>query len=53
MLALIIVALVIWAVIALLGFFIRGLLWLAVIGLVLFVTTIIFGMIRWALSRKH
>ncbi|HEY0248864.1 MAG TPA: hypothetical protein VGC45_11450 [Gryllotalpicola sp.] len=53
MLALIIVALVIWAVLAVLGFVVKGLLWLAVIGLVLFVATIVFGALRRAFARRN
>jgi hypothetical protein len=46
MIGLIITALVIWAVLAILGFAVKGLLWLAIIGIVLFVVTAIFGWIR-------
>jgi len=46
MLALVIVLLVIWAVLAILGFVIKGLLWLAIVGLVLFVVTAIVAAIR-------
>jgi hypothetical protein len=46
MLALIIILLVIWAVLAILGFAIKGILWLAILGLVLFVITAIIGFIR-------
>jgi hypothetical protein len=38
--------LVIWAVLAILGFLVKGLLWLAVVAIVLFVATAI-----WALTR--
>ncbi|GAA1523424.1 hypothetical protein GCM10009803_00600 [Microbacterium ginsengiterrae] len=41
-----IILLVVWAVLSVVGFAIKGLLWLAVIGIILFVGTIIFGMIR-------
>lgn len=47
-----IILLVIWAVLSVVGFAIKGLIWLAVIGLILFVGTIIFGMIRNAARRK-
>ncbi len=43
MLALIVIALVIWIVLALLGFLIHGLFWLAIIGIVLFLITVGFG----------
>lgn len=47
-----IILLVIWAVLSVVGFAIKGLIWLAIIGLILFVGTIIFGMIRNAARRK-
>ncbi|MDA1361182.1 hypothetical protein O1R50_16240 [Glycomyces luteolus] len=40
------ILIVVWAVLAIVGFAIEGLLWLAVIGAVLFVGTIVFGLIR-------
>jgi hypothetical protein len=43
LLLIIIVALVIWLVLAVLGFVVKGLFWLAVIGIVLFVVTVGFG----------
>jgi len=50
MIALIITLLVIWAILAILGFVIKGLLWLAIIGIILFVITAIVGWIRRAAS---
>lgn len=44
--ALIIALLVIWAVLAVLGFVIKGLVWLAIIGLALFVITAIVAAVR-------
>ncbi len=41
-----IILLVVWAVLAVVGFAIKGLFWLAMIGIILFVGTIIFGLIR-------
>jgi hypothetical protein len=38
--------LVIWAVLAILGFLVKGLLWLAVVAIVLFVATAIWAMTR-------
>lgn len=35
-----------WVVLAIVGFAIEGLLWLAVIGIVLFIGTVVFGFIR-------
>ena len=40
------ILLVAWIVLSIIGFVIEGLLWLAFIGLVLFVGTLIFGAIR-------
>jgi hypothetical protein len=52
MLALIIIALIIWLILAVLGFVIKGLLWLAIIGIILFVITLIVGFIRRGVSRR-
>ena len=46
MVGLIVVLLVVWAVLAILGFVIHGLVWLAIIGIILFVATGVFGFIR-------
>jgi len=46
MLALIGLLLVIWIVLAVLGFVIKGLLWLAIVGIILFAATAAFGWIR-------
>ncbi|SJN15333.1 hypothetical protein FM104_00160 [Microbacterium esteraromaticum] len=43
MIGFLILLLVIWVVLSVLGFLIKGLFWLAVIGIVLFVATILFG----------
>jgi LPXTG-motif cell wall-anchored protein len=43
---LIVILLVVWLVLAVLGFVIKGLVWLAIIGIVLFVATGIWGFIR-------
>ncbi|MEA3550192.1 MULTISPECIES: hypothetical protein [Pseudarthrobacter] len=43
---LIITLLVVWLVLSILGFVIKGLLWLAVIGLVLFVATAVWGWLK-------
>jgi hypothetical protein len=40
------VLLVVWLILAILGFVIKGLVWLAIIGIILFVATAIFGFIR-------
>ena len=46
MLTLVIILLIIWAVLAILGFAIKSLLWLAIVGIVLFVITALIGYIR-------
>ncbi|MFT4122261.1 MAG: hypothetical protein QM635_00335 [Microbacteriaceae bacterium] len=46
MLGLVIFLLVLWAVLAILGFVVKGLLWLAIVGLVLFAITALIGFIR-------
>ncbi|WP_166347381.1 hypothetical protein [Phytoactinopolyspora limicola] len=46
MLTLVIVLLAIWLVLSIVGFAIEGILWLGVIGVVLFVATAIIGWIR-------
>ena len=46
MVAFLIILLVIWLGLSILGFVIKGLFWLAIIGLVLFVATAIFGWLR-------
>lgn len=40
------ILLVAWVVLSIVGFVFEGLLWLAIIGIVLFVGTLIFGLIR-------
>jgi hypothetical protein len=42
----IVILLVLWAVLAVVGFVFEGLLWLAIIGIILFVGTLIVGVIR-------
>ncbi|MEI5585074.1 MULTISPECIES: hypothetical protein [unclassified Agromyces] len=49
----IVILLVVWAILSIVGFVFEGLLWLAIIGIVLFVGTLIIGLIRQgARSRK-
>jgi hypothetical protein len=50
---LIIVLLAIWLILSILGFVIKGLFWLAVIGIVLFVATAIIGAVRRSLGRSR
>ena len=47
-----IILLVAWAVLAVVGFAFEGLLLLGIIGIVLFVGTVIFGMVRRSAARK-
>jgi hypothetical protein len=43
---LIITLLIIWLVLSILGFVVKGLLWLAIIGVVLFVATAVWGWLK-------
>ncbi|WP_200935213.1 hypothetical protein [Leifsonia sp. Leaf336] len=52
MLTVIVILLVVWAILAVVGFAIQGLLWLAIIGIILFVGTLIFGIVRRNANRK-
>ncbi len=52
MIRLVVILLVIWVVLAILGFVIKGLFWLAVIGIILFVVTAIVGYLRRGGSRS-
>lgn len=46
-----IILLVAWVVLSIVGFVFEGLLWLAIIGIVLFVGTILFGVLRQRAQR--
>jgi len=46
MMNVIVFLLVVWLVFAVLGFVIKGLFWLAVIGIVLFLATAVFGWVK-------
>jgi hypothetical protein len=52
MLTLVIVLLIVWLVLAIIGFAVKSLLWLAIIGIVLFVITALWGFIRRGTSSK-
>ncbi len=41
-----VILLVAWAVLSIVGFVFQGLLWLALIGVVLFIGTLVFGLVR-------
>lgn len=46
-----IVLLIVWAALSILGFVVKGLLWLAFIGIILFVVTLIVGFFRQRAGR--
>lgn len=50
--ALIIIFLVLWAILAIVGFALKGLLWLGIIGIVLFVGTVLLGIVRRRASKS-
>jgi len=52
MLGLIIVALILFLVLGVLGFVVKGLVWLAIIGIVLFIATAIFGAVKRSALRR-
>lgn len=51
MIALIVILLILGIIFGVLGFVIKGLIWLAIIGIILFVISIIWGFIRRGASR--
>jgi hypothetical protein len=51
MLRIIVFLLVVWLVLAVLGFIIKGLVWLAILGLILFAITAVVGFLRRGGSR--
>ena len=48
----VIALLVIWVVLSVVGFVIEGLLWLAVIGIILFFATVVFGWMKRKASSR-
>lgn len=48
----VVILLVLWAILAVVGFAFEGLLWLAVVGIILFIGTLIVGIIRQR-TREH
>ncbi|PWV85948.1 LPXTG-motif cell wall anchor domain-containing protein [Prauserella marina] len=52
MLVLIIILLVLWLITAVIGFAVKGLVWLAIIGIVLFVGTAAIGFVRRKTLRR-
>lgn len=53
MLTVIVILLVVWAVLAVVGFALEGLLWLGIIGVILFIGTLVFGFVRRAAGRRR
>jgi hypothetical protein len=51
--ALLILLLILWAGLAVFGFMVKGLLWLAVLALVLFLATVVIGMLRRGASTRE
>jgi hypothetical protein len=49
---LLIILLVVWAGLAVFGFVVKGLIWLAVLGIVLFLATLVIGMLRRTAATK-
>lgn len=45
------ILLLIWLVVTFFGFIVKGLLWLAVIGIILFVVTAVVGMVKQRANR--
>jgi hypothetical protein len=52
MLVALIVLLVLWLILAVVGFAIKGLMWLAIIGIILFVGTAAVGVVRRRASHR-
>ncbi|MCU1421355.1 MAG: rane protein [Microbacteriaceae bacterium] len=50
MIILVIVLLVLWAILSVVGFAIKGLIWLAIIGIILFIGTLVIGLARRAMN---
>lgn len=46
------ILLVVWAILSVVGFAFHGLFWLAVVGIILFLGTIVVGVIRQVLQRR-
>lgn len=47
----VVVLLALWLILSIVGFALKGLLWLAIIGVVLFLATLVFGALRRAGNR--
>lgn len=53
MVATIIILLVVWAILTVVGFVFKGLLWLAIIGIILFIGTAILGLVQRRRGRTN
>jgi hypothetical protein len=53
MLVLVVVLLAIWLILAVIGFTVKGLVWLAIIAIILFVATAVIGFIRRNITRSR
>lgn len=53
MIILVVILLALWVILSIVGFAIKGLLWLALIGIVLFIVTLIIGIVRRNVTRKR
>jgi len=49
---LLIILIIVWLGLSILGFVVKGLVWLAVLGIVLFLATLVIGLIRGNRSRS-
>lgn len=49
----IVVLLVLWAVLSIVGFVLKGLFWLGIIGLVLIIGTIAFGAVQRSVTKRR
>jgi hypothetical protein len=52
MLTLVIVLLVVWAIVSIVGFALHGLLWIGIVGIVLFIGTGLIALIRRSGNRR-
>lgn len=53
MIILVVILLALWVILSIVGFAIKGLIWLALIGIVLFIVTLIIGVLRRNTTRKR
>jgi hypothetical protein len=49
----VILLVVIWAIVTVIGFAFKGLLWLAIVGIILFLGTLVFGITRRVVDRNQ